>query len=602
MRRCLTTALSAFSCAALALCGLPAAAFAGDNATIAEQQANDAAIQECIDSLDDLDAGEDYVDGQVLVTYSGQDEPQALDLDSDTSVEEALEDAVEDDMITAAQPNYIYQLVDDVSDDDADADTAAADTIDGSISALSTSSATSSTSDKLTAGQYYLDGDNAKTGVRGANVKAAWDLVKTNNSVTVAVIDSGVQATHEDLKDNIDTAHMATVATDGSVTVGSADDELGHGTHVAGIVAASANNSVGIAGASYNATVLPIRVFEGEEATSLQCASAVNYLDGLVESGQLTNLHVMNMSLGTYEKESCDDLLYDAISHMASEHDVVCVCAGGNGVRGKAQTCTCYPADWDVCVSVTSLDAYGRDSRWSDYNANKDISAPGEEILSTYSDDYAIEARGSRDLRVYGKDSSYGYMDGTSMAAPLVSGIFALMWATYPSLSASAAVSTVKSTAAKVTYSMADMFRPGSQRRISSGSAGLIDAAAAVASVQQQAAADGTTAISNPEAVPVTSTAPGVVANLKVKSRKTKTLSVSWDASNGVAGYQINYKKKGASSYKTKLVSNALASSTTISKLKSGKKYQVRVRAWRLDASGAKVNGTWSSIVVVKTK
>ena len=110
------TLLSVAACAALALCGVPASAFAGENATAAEQAANDAAIQEEIDGLDNLEAGEDYVSDQILVTYSGQDSPEAVAVDGRTTVADALEAAKDDDMVVAAQPNYVYRLMDNSTD------------------------------------------------------------------------------------------------------------------------------------------------------------------------------------------------------------------------------------------------------------------------------------------------------------------------------------------------------------------------------------------------------------------------------------------------------------------------------------------------------
>ncbi len=613
MRRRVATAVSCAASAALALCMLPAAAFASGNATLAEQEANNASIQEALDGLDSLEAGEDYVADEVLVTYSGQDEPQQVTLDSETSVADALEDAICDDMVTSAQPNYIYRLT-DAATSSSDQDAAGQDVSDEGDADISSTAAsaktaqgtqTASVDDRFAAAQYYLDGDNSDTKLKGANVRAAWDLVKTNQSVTVAVLDTGLQLTHEDLSDNVDTVHMATVDSSGKVVVGSIDDDQGHGTHVAGILAASANNGVGVAGSSYNATVLPICVFEDGNTTTLQCINALEYLDGLVESGQLANLHVLNMSLGGYAEENEDTMFYDAIAHLRNEHDVVAVCAGGNGdKRGNPITDPCWPSDWDVCVSVTSLDAYGRDSSWSDYNENKDISAPGEKILSAITDDYAQELvrEHSKSLCVKDKNASYGYMEGTSMAAPLVSGIFALMWATYPSLSADAAVAIVKSTAADVIPSKSSVIWFPIGDRVVNGSAGRIDAAAAVAAVQELAAANGDTAISDPQPVQVTSTTPDAVSNLKVKARAKRRLAISWTTALGVAGYQVRYKVKGTSSWKSKSIASALAGSATLSSLKSGKSYKVKIRSWRVGTSGQKLYGAWGAAVTKKAK
>ena len=260
LRRCLSKIVSVLAATSLVYCMTPAVAFAGESATAAEHAANDAVIQEAIDGLGELEAGEDYTTGEVLVTYSGQDQPQSVELSDGQSVADALEDAKADNMVTAAQPNYIYRLMDTVPD-----------------SAAGEGAATAN--DKLLAGQYYL-GDESVIGgetVYGADVGAAWKLAKSNNSTTVAVLDTGVQLSHEDLQDNIDRAHMATVTSDGRVNVGSMKDEDGHGTHVAGILSATANNAIGIIGASYNATVLPIRVFENHTSTTLQCIAGITY-------------------------------------------------------------------------------------------------------------------------------------------------------------------------------------------------------------------------------------------------------------------------------------------------------------------------------------
>ena len=575
---------AAVASAVLALCGLPSAALAGENATAAAQQATDAAIQDAIDGLSDLEAGEDYIADEVLVTYSGEDEPQTLELDCGQSVADALQEAKANDMVTAAQPNYVYRLMDKANND-----------------ALAGERTSSTVDDKFSSGQYYLGACDQADGYRGANVTSAWALAKSNNSVVVAVLDTGVQLSHEDLATNVDRTHMATATSDGRIVVGDMIDEDCHGTHVAGILAATANNEVGIAGTSYNATVLPIRVFENHTSTTLQCVTAIRYLDGLVESGEVSNLHVMNMSLGSYSQSAMDDLLHEEISHMREQHGIVSVCAGGNGINGVAQTRKCVPADWEECVSVTSLDAYGYNSTWSDYNRYKDISAPGEAILSAYTDEYARAMRKDEDLLVYRKDASYGFMEGTSMAAPLVSGVMALLWATYPALSVDEAVATIKNTATEVPLRRSDVVKE-LMSGVTNKSAGAIDAAAAVAYVQQIAAKNGVEAISEPGEQPVVSTKPAKAKGLKLVSAQ-QTLKVKWSALDGVAGYQLRYRQKGKSAWKTKAVRDSLADATTIKSLSSGKRYQVQLRAYRLKASGSgKLYGSWSATKTAKAK
>ena len=612
LHRRIRCAFAALTSLTMLVCGIPVAAFAGDNATEREQAATDAAIQESIDALQDMDAGKDYDSSQIIVTYSGNAEPQALELENDQSVEEALEDAIDDDMVVAAQPNYIYRLMDAGEDEDTGGEAAADEDASASSEALSTTSSVTETTvnDTLTSQQYHLDAyssaASSRTGVTcGADVKAAWSLAKSNLSTTVAVIDTGVDTNHVDLKDNIDTAHMATVATDGQVKVGSItdkDEDDGHGTHVTGIVAATANNATGVSGSSYNARVLPISVFTEQNgelgATSLQIGAALMYLDGLIESGQLSNLHVINMSLGQYSynsQDAADVLMYSQIKHLYDEHDVVCVCAGGNGNgKNRAYTNASYPGDFDECVAVTALDQYGKDVSWSDYNQHKDISAPGKDILSTFSE-AAAKNNKAKCVGGYSKNASYGSMSGTSMASPLVAGIMALMWATYPQLAAEKATELLKSAANPIQRSWGDM------RNIMSGSAGAVDAAAAVQAVQDLAVSEGTTAITNPSEQAVVSTKPAQLTVTKLKARK-KGYLISWESVKGIAGYQVRVKKKNASSWVKSTLKDALAIANTEDELKSGKKYYVQARAYRLKADGSKVCGAWSTKKLIKTK
>ena len=107
-------AACAVACAALALAVVPSSALAGENATSAQIERNHAAIRETISALDSLEEGSDYSDDEILVTYSGQDEAQLVELDEGETVRSALEDAAGDSMVVAAQPNYRYRLLDTV--------------------------------------------------------------------------------------------------------------------------------------------------------------------------------------------------------------------------------------------------------------------------------------------------------------------------------------------------------------------------------------------------------------------------------------------------------------------------------------------------------
>ena len=385
---------------------------------------------------------------------------------AEDQMEEAL-DAL-DDMpgVAYAQRNFVYELVDGydaLAVDDAleqaegqmvEANAASAE---AAISAVAGTSA-AATDDPALSEQYYL---GSWEDTFGASVEDAWDLVTSDHSVTIAVLDTGVLSTHEDLAANLDTAHMKDIVNTGKAT-GSISDSMGHGTHVAGIACAVANNGVGIAGTSCNANLLPLQVFYRQgssyKTSSEYLLKAYEYLDGLVEDGDLTDLHVINLSVGGYGTlDEQDYALEDAIEEMRNNHDVLTVCAGGNGDGKTAYTKFCMPSDFDACLSVTSLNARGSEASYSDYNEYKDISAPGENIYST----------------LYSGTSAYGTMNGTSMSSPLVAGIAALLWAEYPDLTVDQAVEALETTA--------NPLAEGEYNRGSaSGSAGCVDAAAAV--------------------------------------------------------------------------------------------------------------------------
>ncbi|MCL2529685.1 MAG: S8 family serine peptidase, partial [Coriobacteriia bacterium] len=239
----------------------------------------------------------------------------------------------------------------------------------------------------------------------------AWGLAQTNRRVTVAVIDSGVRTTHEDLVNNIVPGSYRDVTGRG-VT----GDVTGHGTHVAGIIAAQANNGLGVAGISYNARIIPINVFYAASGEYTSNTSMVVAAYDYLFTGTLardTNLKVINMSLGGVGSDS----LVESRINGAYNLGVLTVCAAGNNNSNDLV----YPGAYSNCINVANLqrgtgvlnDVRNPTSNWGN---TIDISAPGTLILST----------------TYGSNSSYGYMTGTSMASPFVAGIAALLFAAEP--------------------------------------------------------------------------------------------------------------------------------------------------------------------------
>ena len=372
-------------------------------------------------------------DGEGVVTL--------VEIEGELTTDEAIELLEAAEGVSYVQENYTYATLAITSDP------YAVESSDGS------GSVEDDEGDADTLSQYYLF---------ASGFTDAWDYVETEGSVTVATIDTGCNLEHEDLAGTVDSEHAYDVTTGlllSESDVANNGDADGHGTLVAGIIAAEADNELGIAGASYNAGILPVKVFDDEgTCTTADIVAAYAYLDDLIDAGEVCDLRVINISLGYYADgaDDADEVLHDAIADMLEEHGVITVCAGGNSTSSE----TCYPADFDECVSVVALDADGSLASYSDDNEYKDIAAYGEDILSTAA------------------DGDYETLTGTSAAAPQVAAALALMCAADPDLSAAEAVEALEATADEL-------------EDAGDGNVGALDADGAVASVLDAETGDG---------------------------------------------------------------------------------------------------------------
>ncbi|MBN1868323.1 S8 family serine peptidase [Candidatus Sumerlaeota bacterium] len=251
-------------------------------------------------------------------------------------------------------------------------------------------------------------------------VETAWDVqAGADASVVVAVIDSGVEALHPDLSAVLDTANSFNFV-EGTWNV---FDDIGHGTRVAGIVGASANNGEGIAGIAFGCTILSLDVAEpdGSIATA-DVASAVAWA---VAYGT----DVINMSL---RFTGASQTLENAC-RAAWESGALLVAAAGNENRGDRPV---YPACYDCVMGVGAvMDDGATRAPWSNYNGIEDgivdLVAPGATVFST----------------IPGAQYNGTYGSGTSFAASMVSGVAALLMAHNPGQSAEAIRSHLRSTA-----------------------------------------------------------------------------------------------------------------------------------------------------------
>lgn len=307
----------------------------------------------------------------------------------------------------------------------------------------------------LTDDPYVADGTLWNLDAIG--VYDAWDEARAEGRVTVAVVDEGFTASHEDLAANVKDTRW--IAASESADATDVSGRAAHGTHVAGIAAAVADNGKGVAGVSYNAQLMLLKIADSRgNMSAADLTRAIDYVCEYAAAHPQDALRVMNLSVGTYsaEEPEMSGVLYDAIAR-AREAGIVTVCAACNASRYSTESGTksvsvpfyAFPADYDNVVSVIALrqsdEVEGGVVRLASSNYNmegqraKDVSAPGNDIWSTYTDPLYSNAK-----------------SGTSMASPHVAGVLALMFAANPELSADNAVGLLRSTAQDVRYENGD--------------------------------------------------------------------------------------------------------------------------------------------------
>lgn len=212
----------------------------------------------------------------------------------------------------------------------------------------------------------------------------------TGASIKVAVIDTGISLSHPDLASRVRGGYNAISSTK------SANDDNGHGTHVAGIIGAI-DNSIGVIGAAPNVDLYAVKVLNRNGSGYV--SDIIEGIDWAIQNG----MQIINMSLGATQ----DILSFHLAVQRAKNSGIVLVAAAGND--GGAVN---YPAVYDEVIAVSASDSSDNLAGWSSRGPQIDLAAPGVSIFSTY------------------KGSSYATLSGTSMAAPHVAGTAALLLAT----------------------------------------------------------------------------------------------------------------------------------------------------------------------------
>lgn len=315
------------------------------------------------------------------------------------------------------------------------------------------------TNDQFLPNQWNL----RNLGVAGSG-NTAWDLIPTpinttTGTVKVAIIDTGVDKTHPDLAGKFDSdpknwvncyldpaAPTPIPGAPVSCTLNSGNDVDGHGTHVAGIVAAATDNTIGVAGTGFGVKLMSVRVLNNNGVGTL--TDVIRGMKWAADNGA----KVINLSLGSYEYDMQPEdgidpkalLQADGVDYAWNKGVVILAAAGncgsgGNGCKRYGSDGTTvvheivneksYPAVLNNVISVGALNTTNQITAYSERGSDKvDVAAPGgtgngnTSILSLFPADLVTPTPG---VTAY-----YAYASGTSMATPHVSGVAALLWST----------------------------------------------------------------------------------------------------------------------------------------------------------------------------
>ncbi|MBI4043142.1 MAG: S8 family serine peptidase [Deltaproteobacteria bacterium] len=374
--------------------------------------------------------GKEYVAGELIVKLAPKERISSLDRlfasvgqvqigkisDSPTlllmkteknrSLKEILQTLRSDHHIEYAEPNYIYKI----------------DLLSPSPLQL--------TNDPDFANNWALQNSgqilNGVTCAAGSDIDAvrAWDITTGNRSIVVGVIDTGVDANHPDLKENI--WHNSAEIPDNGIDDdgnGFIDDDTGwnfygnnknsfddngHGTHVSGTIGAVGNNGIGTVGVNWQVSILPVKFLGADGSGTTD--GAIQAIDYAVKMGA----HILNNSWGG---GGFSQALADKIA-LAESKNVLFVAAAGNDSSNN-DNYPHYPSNYphSNVISVAATDCRDQLAYFSNYGLGSvDISAPGVAIYSTL------------------PNNTYGSYSGTSMATPHIAGAAALLWSLNPSL------------------------------------------------------------------------------------------------------------------------------------------------------------------------
>ncbi|MEW5960747.1 MAG: S8 family peptidase [Chloroflexota bacterium] len=319
------------------------------------------------------------------------------------------------------------------------------------------------------------------------NIEAAWQRCSQGQGITIAVIDTGVDLDHPDLQANLVTGKTFVSGT------GTADDDQGHGSHVAGIIAAVHNNG-GVIGVAPEASLLPVKVLDSAGSGSIS-----DVADGIIWAAD-NGADVINLSLGSVAGSAT---LKAAVDY-AYNQGVLLVVAGGNCGDAAYYLNGCsyqdqplYPGAYTNVIAVAATDSSDNQSSFSNQGSYIDIAAPGSTIYSTY------------------PAGSYATMSGTSMATPHLAGLAALVWSQNSDLTSQEVWAQIRNTAD-------DLGASGWDQQFGYG---RIDAAAAMGALQTTSTTAADDSLAEISAAAAETQAPYIAGELLLKLRTGFTVN-----------------------------------------------------------------------------
>jgi serine protease len=325
------------------------------------------------------------------------------------------------------------------------------------------------------------------------NLPLAWDITTGSSEVVVAVVDTGVLVQHPDLEANLvagyDFISDAERARDGDGLDPNPDDpgDLAyggsssfHGTHVAGTIGALSDNGSGVAGVAWDTRIMPIRALGRDGGTTFDVIQGVRWAAGLSNNANtlpVTPADIINLSLGSTFSSQSEQETFDAVR----QEGIIVVASAGN----ESSSLPSYPAAYEGVIGVSATTITNSIASYSNFGSFVDIAAPGGSSVTDLNGD----GIGDGVISTMGDDSGsiqfgYAHLSGTSMAAPHVAGVAALMKSIHPALT------PAEFEAALLAGDLTDDL--GAVGRDDRYGHGLINAQKAVFSAEQMANGQGT--------------------------------------------------------------------------------------------------------------